>query len=215
MGTIATIHATAITTQALSDDHITEYASSVAEFYGVDASNVAATTIYTTTGSMQLSIPEDVDESELEDTIATVIAETLGIHRQDIDVEVDANTGEVSYVINTEDFNEAASTIFDLTKDEYQDAIATSIVEEYPNVEVETISSPVEIVATVEFTVDANNADNDLTQAAWRTEQLLEEFEVAVVDDYITPSPSQTPTAMPSTILFRFPFANGYCINSV
>ena len=50
-----------------------------------------------------------------------------------------------------------------------------------PKYEVLIISVSPEISAALEFTVDADQATNDLTQAAWQTEQLLSaDFAVTV-----------------------------------
>ena len=57
------------------------------------------------------------------------------------------------------------------------------------------------MTATLEFTVDANDADNDLTQAAWETEQMLSDFDVEVESTYVTQAPTFVPSASPATSL--------------
>ena len=58
--------------------------------------------------------------------------------------------------------------------------LANAIENSVSGITVETIDVHDDLVLDLEITVDANDADNDLTQAAWRSEQLLSDFDVNV-----------------------------------
>ena len=179
-GWIATVSASTTATSEMSTSTINDYATSVAEFYGVEPSDVVVSTAYESTGSLTLTIPDDLSEDELTDAVIASLAESLGVHPQDVGVTVDMETGEVDFVITSDTFGDAASIAFDLDNYQYQDDITESIQNALPLVTVDTFEPSAEVTASLEFTIDANDADNDLTQAAWQSEQLLSDFDVTI-----------------------------------
>ena len=90
------------------------------------------------------------------------------------------DTGVVEFTISSDNFEEAAGVAFDLDNDQYQQAIVDSIESSIPSIVVEEYEVDTEVTANIEFTVDADDASNDLTQAAWQSEQLLSDFDVEV-----------------------------------
>ena len=180
-GWVASISATSTTQSEISTNEINNYASEVAEYYGVDPSEVTATAIYSTSGSMQLSIPSDIQQLELEEAITASIAEVLGVHSSDILVEVDMDTGGVTYLVASNDFETIADSQFALAAETTQNAIIDEIEDVISSVVVESVDVANEIEATIEIVVDADNARNDLTQAAWRSEELLSDFGNVIV----------------------------------
>eukprot|EP00493_Phyllostaurus_siculus_P000966 UN00971 len=58
--------------------------------------------------------------------------------------------------------------------------IAHDIESAIPALFVDSFEVNDEVVASIEISVDANNAENHLTQAAWQSEQLLADFDVDV-----------------------------------
>ena len=179
-GGVSTVTATTALTQALARTEIDEYASSVAEFYGVEVEDVEVQTSYAASGTMSISVADDIEEEELIDTITDTIAESLGVHPSEVDVMIDMSTGEVEFAVTSEDYAEAAANQFALENDQQIDSIIDSIETAIPDVVVENYDVTNDITATLEFTVDANDASNDLTQAAWQSEQLLSDFDVEV-----------------------------------
>ena len=129
---------------------------------------------------MNLNIPSDISEDELVDTIASRVAESLGIHPSEVDVEIDMESGEVTFTVKSDDFLEAGSAVLDLANEDIQEDIASRIEDALPEVSVEQYEISDEITATVEFAVNANDAENNLSQAEWRTSELLSEFEVEI-----------------------------------
>ena len=178
-GWVATVTAATVATTELDEDTITDFATNVADFYGVDPTEVSTSTIYESSGSLSMSIPDDLSEAELTDVITSSIAESLGVHPQNVEVNVDMETGEVEFVITSDSFANAAGISFDLDNYQYQEEIIASIETSIP-VSVETFDSSEDVTATLEFTIDADSASNDLTQAAWLSEQLLSDFDVTV-----------------------------------
>ena len=78
--------------------------SQLAEGYGVNPDDVVIEATYTVAGSLQLdSLPDDLREDELEEALEQSIADALGVHSKDVDVNVDPETGEVTYTVTTSD----------------------------------------------------------------------------------------------------------------
>ena len=74
-GWVATVSATTSTSEQIAQDIIDDYVGNVAEYYGVDESDVSVATVYEASGTMSVTIPDDVNEEELVDAIANSIAE--------------------------------------------------------------------------------------------------------------------------------------------
>lgn len=179
-GWIATITATTVSTQRVDNTQIEDFTLNIADFYGVNPADVTPVVTYETSGSMTISIPETVPEAELVDAITSSIAESLNVHPSNVDITIDMDTGTVEFVISTEDFDEIASMKFDLENGQYRAEITTSIENTNPSVTVEEYQISDDIMTTIKYTIDANKANNDLTQAAWQSEQLLSSFHVNI-----------------------------------
>ena len=158
--------ATTATTSQMEQNTVDDYASTVAEYYGVEPNDVTVKTSYEVPGTLSMIIPEMVSEADVIDTVTASIADSLGVHPQDVEVTVDMSTGEVEFTVVSDNFNDAAGIAFDLENFQYQDMITESIQTSLP-VSVDNIDVSDEVTASLQFTVDANDASNDLTQAAW------------------------------------------------
>ena len=180
-GLVATITASTSTSEALDIADVAAYSDSVAEYYGVEADDVTTTVVYSTTGTMAVSVPDGVTAEEFSNAVQDSIAASLGVHPQNVQVEVDMETGEVTFTIISDDYDAIQEAQFNLEKDVYQEEIIASISDSVPDIVIASITVSEETTATIEFSVDANEASNDMTQAAWQTEQLFtEEFDVEV-----------------------------------
>eukprot|EP00493_Phyllostaurus_siculus_P006635 UN06703 len=76
---------------------------------------------------MTVSIPESANEAELVDIIASSIADAIGVHPSKVAVTVDMDSGDVEFLISTEEFNEGANAQFNLENAYYRDEIVNSI----------------------------------------------------------------------------------------
>lgn len=65
--------------------------------YGVNADDVTEEATY---GSIDVDdIPDNVSDSELEEILKQIIADALGVHSMHVDVDIDPETGEVTYTV--------------------------------------------------------------------------------------------------------------------
>jgi 2C-methyl-D-erythritol 2,4-cyclodiphosphate synthase len=146
------------------------------------------------------NIPSDVSEEELEEIIKQSLAETLNTHPQNVEVQIDMETGEVTFTLTSDDITEVQQAQFDMNNDIIVDALSENIETSIPGVVFQNVEIEETIAAEVEVIVDADNATNDLTQAAFQAEKIFsDDFEVNVKTDYVTMAPSQPPTTVPTT----------------
>lgn len=175
-GWVASASTTTATTEAVDEAVIDGFVSDLANYYGVETTDIETTTVYTATGSLEISLPEGVSEAELVDAVSASIAESLGVHPQDVAVTVDMETGSVEFSVTSEDFDEASQNQFDLDNDNIQNSIVNAIETAVPEATVDSYEVEADVTATIEFTIDADDATNDRTQAEWQSEQLLSSF---------------------------------------
>jgi hypothetical protein len=142
-----------------------------------------------------------VTEEQLVDAISSSIAESLGVHPSEVNVEVDMETGAVEFTVASDNYENAAANQFELDNDQKIESIINEIEQTIPEVSVDSYDVTDDIEASLEFTVDANFAENDLTQAAWQSEQLLSDFDVFVNTAYVTFAPTFVPSVTPTTPL--------------
>jgi hypothetical protein len=146
-----------------------------------------------------ITIPNNISESELIDTVITSLADALGTHPQNVEVTIDMENGEVEFTVISPTFSEAAEVLFDLNAYQNQDDITTSIQDKLPGVSVDDLTTIEDVSVAFDIMVDANNAERDLTQAAWQSQQLLSGFDVTVENVYVTHAPTLAPSQPPST----------------
>lgn len=198
---MSTISANTVTTAEIDSGVVDDYVSDIASYYGVETADITTSTTYETGGSMSIEIPDEVSEEELTDAIVASIAEALGVHPQDVEVIVDMDTGNVDFTVTSDSYSGAAGTQFDLDNDNYKDAIVAGIESAIPSASVSDYDVSDDITAAIEFTIDANDASNDLTQAGWQSEQLLSDFSVDIDTVYKTSAPTLVPSVSPTTSL--------------
>jgi len=201
VGMVATITAHAVATGAIQDEITDGYVITIAETYGVNVSDVSTFVGYTVSGSMVLDIPDDISQFELSDIVLTAVIETLGIHASDVNIDVNMDTGELSFTVTSESYIEASESAFYLETDAYVDEIIAAIETTLPDTTIRSFHVDDDIVAEIIFSVDVNDASEDPTAATFRIENLLDDFETEVDVSYITPGPSFVPSTTPSTSL--------------
>ena len=157
-GWVSTVHASTIATSDIDQNTIDNYAFDIADNYGVDTSDVAVSTNYETSGTLSLTIPDDVSQSELTDAVTASLADSLGVHPQNVEVTVDMETGDVEFTIISDTFNNAAGISFDLNRYQNQDEISDLIQDALPGVSVDALDTSEDVKVTFEITIDANDA---------------------------------------------------------
>jgi len=151
---------------------------------------------------MALDIGEDgITKVEMENIITASLVETLGVHASNVDVNVNMDSGEVSFTVTADSYIEASESQFYLGNDAYITDVITAIESSLAESSITSFDVVSDVVAEIVFSIDVDNAQEDLTAATFRTEDLLADFETKVDVSYITPGPSFVPSIIPSTSL--------------
>ena len=205
IGFVSTVTAvkTGVTEEIFSEE-VENYVNEIAEYYGVDPENITASVVYTATGSMVITIPEDITDPEiLEEAIKESLAESLNTHPSNIEVEVDMETGEVTFTVTSDELSDVQAAQFNLQTEGVNDEIKDKLAELLPGATIEgDINVDEEIIAELEIIVDSDEAENDLTQAAYQSERIFDgtDFEnVQVENKFVTSAPSVVPSGTPIT----------------
>ena len=127
---------------------------------------------------------DDLTDEDVERIVETVLAEEMGIHPSDIDVEYDRTSGEVVYTITGDDAETLLEVTALLESSDISDTLSTEFVV------VVSVDAPTEVVASVDVSVDASGvADIDTA---------LSDVAVAIesMDDaYVVETSGKTPVS--------------------
>ena len=107
-GSVALVQMSGIVTSTIST---TDATVDVATAYGVDVNDITISTEYVSTGALDVTIPDDIPTVEAIAALAESISEVLGVHQRDVDVSIDPVTGEVTYEISGNEFENVESLV--------------------------------------------------------------------------------------------------------
>ena len=132
-------------TSALDDDEVDQLESLVAQAYGVDVSEVTSIAEYVTTGTLVVTIPDDVSNQDAINELTSALATSLGVTEDSITLSLDPESGEVSYSVTIANYNDTAAIQNALESDD----IVDSLMETTDVVEITSIATDDDIVAHV------------------------------------------------------------------
>ena len=105
LGLVVSVGITTPATGPLDDTEVEYLENLVAEAYGVNSGDLTTVTEYVTTGTLDVTIPDDVSEDEAIAELTTALSEALDVSEDSITVEIDPTTGEVTYTVATTDYD--------------------------------------------------------------------------------------------------------------
>ena len=194
--------------ESLNTTELDDLTEEIAVEYGVDATSVDIEESYTFSGSLDIDeLPSDLSEEELEELLEQSIADSVGLHVMNVDVNVDSETGEVTYTITVDDESIAADTQAVMASVDYVDTLNTELVETAAELDVPEESVPAvseveveeQIVMDLSITVDANDSEEDVDDV---TQSIVDQYEQ---DGYDTDSDMNIITSVPTTAPFIAP----------
>ena len=156
-GLVATVTAASVATDDISASEINDYTSSVAEFYGVDPSDVETTVDYVASGTLDITIPTDVSEEDAIEALQDSISDVLGVHSSDVVVTID-DDGIVSYSVTGGSHAEAEAIQNAAAESDFASQVTDDLVESGSTVTVESSTSNEDIEVVVSATVDTTDA---------------------------------------------------------
>ena len=158
VGMVVSIDVSKPTISALDDVEIIELQEIIANAYGVEADDLSTTTQYTTTGTIAVTIAHSTSTEEALNALTESLASTLGINEDDIKLEIDPVSGDVTYSISTNDYTETTS-ILDALED------IDDLETESDLITVTDVNPNSEILADVSVIVNGDEATPMLQQA--------------------------------------------------
>ena len=169
IGLVVSVDISTATTESIDDEEITELESLVAQSYGVDIEDVSSVTKYITTGSLVITIPDNVSEDEALDDLTAALSATLGISEDNISLTLDPETGEVSYTVTTSDYDETNAALSQLQDENIVENIETNVVF------IDSLQPSDEVIAEVSVVVNADEVEVSLQQAENQIDALLDD----------------------------------------
>ena len=85
-------------TEAISPSEISDVENYLVEIFNVTEDEVTVDTSYKGTGTIDIDIPDDMGEEEAESFIEEAIADALGLHVSEVEIHIDPESGEITYV---------------------------------------------------------------------------------------------------------------------
>ena len=205
-GLVVTLDVSMTVDSELSDEQVTTLTDTILSAYNVEEDDISTEISYTTSGSLELDLPEDVTAEEVGDSVVSTLAEALGVHPRDVTVvSVDLETGEVVYTVSSSSYDDTAALQTSLDSLDLT-VLESDLQELLPGATIVENSVEEDVTVDVTVVIDGSAADNIGSGNAAVTSALADqgytvETSVAIVTAAPSMSPSFTtvvPSASPS-----------------
>ena len=104
-GEVASVSISGSVEEALSEEDASEIALAIAKIYGVEEEDVVMSVEYVSSGTLNVTIPEELSEADATAVLEESISNTLGIHSSEVEVTIH-DDGVVTYTITGESYTE-------------------------------------------------------------------------------------------------------------
>ena len=159
-GLVVTLDMSRPVEEDLTTEELTAISDAVLTAYGVTEEDVTTDVAYTASGSLELDLPAGISTEEVEESVASNLADVLGVHPRDVTVvSVDLETGEVVYTVSSDSYSDTALLQTQLEGLDLN-ALEESLQEDIPGANIVNNVVQEEIVADVSVVVDGSAADN-------------------------------------------------------
>lgn len=115
-GAVVFIEMQQLVTEMLTDEEIDDIVTSAENSFGLFPENLAAEVSYDITGTIDITVNEDISDEDLIATLQDSISKSLNVHPSDVSVDIDAE-GVVGYTISSPTVEEA-TTIHDVLQED-------------------------------------------------------------------------------------------------
>ena len=144
------------TDKSMTSAEITDLVHQTGISFGIAPEDIAADVSYSTSGVLDIVIPEGIEAKTVVKDLEESLAEVLDIHEKDINVEYDEITGEMTYTISSDKAENLTQINPELENSVFADKLQESLEN---NVVVERISVG-DIQADVAITIDGDKSAN-------------------------------------------------------
>jgi phenylpyruvate tautomerase PptA (4-oxalocrotonate tautomerase family) len=194
--------------EELSEDQIDEIEKQIANEFGVDEEDVEIETKYVTEGTLDITVPENVDEEEVIEALTDSLAEMFDVHPKDVIVIIDED-GNVSYEITSGNYTEVEDILDQMNDPNFVNDLTTKIEETNPEIaKAGVVVNDVEPSENIEAVISVIIDGTDATAPENPSEKMNEIATTNGLDSatkvdyyYITSAPTFVPSVSPVTSL--------------
>lgn len=156
------------TTSIIDNAEITHLETLVAESYGIANEDVSSVIVYSTSGSFDITISDTISEDEAIEELTSALSTALGITEDMISLSLDSSSGELSYTVTADDYDQTHAILSQLQSDDIIQNIDANVV-------IDSVNPIGEIVANINVVVDADDVEVSLQRAENQIDALLDD----------------------------------------
>lgn len=186
---------TSVASSNLSPREILQMTTAVMDSFEVDTSDMNTEVSYISTGSLEINVDAEIHEDEVIDAVAITLADLFDAHPSDVTiVSIDLDTGEVTYEISSDNYDDASTIQAHLNSLELSE-IENTIQETIPSLQISNSIIDEDISVDVTFIVDGSDGGN-IRDAREEVTEILngQGFEVDTHVAIVTAKPTVSPT---------------------
>ena len=148
-GEIASVSISGTITEEFSKEDISSISSQVADIYGVDESDIDLAVDYVSSGTLNVTIPEDVSEEDAITDLEESISDVLGVHSSDVVVTI-GEDGTVTYSVSGSSYENAVAILNATSEDSFGSELDSELLESGSDITVDSVTSDdsVDVVIT-------------------------------------------------------------------
>jgi len=148
----------------MSEEDIDAITTQVVQSFGVEEDDVIVEVVYTTTGQMNVTFQDSVNEDALAEALENELVALLDLHEGDIDVHIDFENGTISYTIASSSVEDATEVFALLSLVNTTAQIEELLETTFPAISVESVEVS-EAMVDITVTVDTSDASESLIEA--------------------------------------------------
>jgi len=148
----------------ISIEDIDAITTQVVESFGVEEADVVVEVVYTTTGIINVTFQDSVNEGALVEALEKELVTLLDLHEGDVDVHIDFENGTISYTIVSSSAEDATEVFDLLSLDNTTSQIEGLFETTFPVIDVTSMEVG-ETMVDITVTVDTSGASEPLVEA--------------------------------------------------
>ena len=160
-GAVSSVSLSGPATGDISSDEVSAIKNQLAEIYGVDVSDLETDVDYVTSGVLDLTIPDDIRESDAIDALQDSISDVLGVHSSNVLVTI-ADDGTVTYSVTGASFEEASALQTALSEPDFVSQVTEDLVESGSDITVSSNVANDDVEVIISATIDTSEASSTI-----------------------------------------------------
>ena len=175
-GEVSYVSLSGFVTSDISSSDILDISNEIAQIYGVDEDDTETTVEYILSGTLNITIPDDINEDDVINSLQESISNALGVHSSDVVVTFD-DEGVITYSVSGSTFTEVASLQASVEHNDFVNSVNDALRQSELDILLEAISSNEDIETVISVTVDTTVASETQTPEI-AIAQLVSEYDL-------------------------------------